>query len=207
MFPKEPQIEVWVVFLYYGQLLILAAIAISFFSFSLIRKGIRKLSTTDGADTPMRSSPPKRQTLYKILKIIALWISIFAFLKTAYFLLGFLALIAYSQSMGEYNELERIELCELEKKTSYVGHIDKIERYEYNNYMHERVFNLEITTSDSAGERVEYRFDLPDQADLLHQIFIGQKVYKNSGDIDFEIETKDGQRMRFLVPPCNESER
>jgi hypothetical protein len=139
----------------------------------------------------------KMSNLGKILIIALIVIGAFLFIYS----IGIFA--SYIFSLKKAIKKDKIECCEEQKLQSYEGIVEKIERYEYDEFMNSSFFGLEILTDDSLEENLEYLFPLPEYQELLESLYIDQKVAKGRDKLEMKIQSKEGDTIRILMPCCN----
>jgi len=84
----------------------------------------------------------------------------------------------------------------------FFGTIQKIERYEYSDFMNENFFALEITTTDSTNRFRTYQFNLDEYKEVLEFASNGQMIEKLKGQDVFVLTTIEGQKKYFIIPDC-----
>ncbi len=136
-----------------------------------------------------------------------IFIGILIFSIVLYFLYILFIVVGTGNDMKKMNEENRILSCNFNRKNSFEGKIDKIDRYEYSEYMNANLFELQILTEMPNEQIIRYQFDLKTNQKLLNEVYVGQKVFKNANEIKFELETTKGTRIKFLIPDCSEQEK
>jgi len=138
-------------------------------------------------------------TKTKVRKILFCGIGIVLICIPLYYL-GFGAV--YCFSMKKANK-EAIEVSYLEQTNDiYSGKIKKILRYEYDEYMNQNFFGLDILTNDSTEILISYQYPIKLNENLLEFVEIGQKIKKAKGKDHFELTSKNGISKTFKVPNC-----
>ncbi len=132
----------------------------------------------------------------KILK----WIIGIILLGGFLYYFGFWAV--YYFSMKKANK-EAMEIsCVEQTDQSYNGKIQNVLHYEYDEFMNQNFFGLNIVTNDSIENRISYQFLKESNSNLLEFIEIGQVIKKEKGKDYFELTLKNGISKTFKVPDC-----
>lgn len=84
----------------------------------------------------------------------------------------------------------------------FTGTIDKVNRYEYDDFMNKNFFALQILTTDSVDRFKTYQFNLEEYRDVLEFVNAGQRIEKIKGQDTFVLRIDDGQEGRFKIPYC-----
>ncbi|MBS1507049.1 MAG: hypothetical protein JSS79_10425 [Bacteroidetes bacterium] len=84
----------------------------------------------------------------------------------------------------------------------FSGTIEKVQRYEYSDFMKKKFFALEIKTTDSSDKFRTYQFNLEEYRDVLEFVATGQEIKKVKGQDTFVLRTNHGQEMNFTIPDC-----
>jgi len=92
--------------------------------------------------------------------------------------------------------------CEKGVEQGFSGTIDKINRYEYDEFMTKNFFALEIVTSDSLDRHKTYQFNLNEYNGVLDFSKIGQRIEKIRGNDTFTLTSDNGKSKRFTIPDC-----
>ena len=126
----------------------------------------------------------------KILK----WIIGIILLGGFLYYFGFWAV--YYFSMKKANK-EAMEIsCVEQTDQSYNGKIQNVLHYEYDEFMNQNFFGLNIVTNDSIENRISYQFLKESNSNLLEFIEIGQVIKKEKGKDYFELTLKNGSYLR-----------
>ncbi|WP_431109404.1 hypothetical protein [Winogradskyella poriferorum] len=92
--------------------------------------------------------------------------------------------------------------CVEQTDQSYNGKIQNVLHYEYDEFMNQNFFGLNIVTNDSIENRISYQFLKESNSNLLEFIEIGQVIKKEKGKDYFELTLQNGISKTFKVPDC-----
>ena len=92
--------------------------------------------------------------------------------------------------------------CKEGIEEEFSGTIDKVNRYEYDDFMNKNFFALEILTTDSIDGFKTYQFNLKEYRDVLEFANAGQRIEKIKGKDTFLLNSDNGQKRSFTIPDC-----
>ena len=122
-------------------------------------------------------------------------------------ILGYASVWAtYYFSMKKANQ-EALETgCKENIEQEFKGEIVEVERFEYDNFMHNNYFNLHIKVDNNANEYIDYHYNLKPNKNILSFVIKGQKVVKIKGTNTFTIIDSTGIKKSFKIAKCAEYE-
>ena len=122
-------------------------------------------------------------------------------------ILGYASVWAtYYFSMKKANQ-EALETgCKENIEQEFKGEIVEVERFEYDNFMHNHYFNLHIKVDNNANEYIDYHYNLKPNKNILSFVIKGQKVVKIKGTNTFTIIDSTGIKKSFKIAKCAEYE-
>ena len=84
------------------------------------------------------------------------------------------------------------------------GTLIEVERFEYDDFMHNRFFNLHIKINDSRNEAVDYHYNLTPKTKLILEFAAkGQTIMKRKGQDTFTIVDLRGNKKEFKIAKCD----
>lgn len=124
-------------------------------------------------------------------------------------LIGLLCIITYAGFWVEYYfamqeaNKEAIEMaCKENMERQFEGRLANIERFEYNNDMHNRFFSLHIIISDSTNISIDYQYNLEPNKEILDFAKTGQLAVKVKGEDSFTLMDTTGEKKTFKIAKC-----
>jgi len=110
--------------------------------------------------------------------------------------------LQYYWAMEKSNRETVRAKCEEGIEQNFSGTIEKINRYEYSEFMTKNFFALEILTSDSLDRYKTYQFNLKEYNDVLEFSKVGQGIEKIKGTDTFTLTADNGENRTFTIPDC-----
>jgi hypothetical protein len=108
----------------------------------------------------------------------------------------------YYFSVKDANRKGRETACTTEKEQEFLGQIVAINRFEYDNFMHGRFFNLRIKMDKSNPKYVDYHYNLKPNIEILDFARVGQKVVKMKGEDICHLTDSTGLKATFKIGKC-----
>jgi hypothetical protein len=110
--------------------------------------------------------------------------------------------IRYYYALEKSNRDAKAQSCAEETAVGFTGRITGIDRYEYNEYMNQNWFAIEVQVTDS--NHLSYQFSLKANKDLLAFVSIGDSIIKHAATNNFLVAKAHQKRKTFVMPACKE---
>jgi hypothetical protein len=92
------------------------------------------------------------------------------------------------------------EGCEIQKLEHFEGTIQKIDRYEYNDFMNETTFSLTIKVDKPKDTIVKYQFQREFHEEFLKAVRTGDTITKRKNYARFSLGKNI--KTKYLMPDC-----
>ena len=110
--------------------------------------------------------------------------------------------LTYYFSVSKANKKGLEMACKENKEQEFEGQIVSIDRFEYDEFMNERFFNLKIKTQDTLNQLIDYHYNLKPNKDILEFAAIEQRVIKIKGQENFTIIDFNNNKKTFKIAKC-----
>jgi hypothetical protein len=110
--------------------------------------------------------------------------------------------LRYYLALEKSSEETKLSKCKDGIEEEFSGTIDRVNRYEYSDFMNKNFFALEILTTDSLDKFKTYHFNLKEYRDILDFANVGQRIKKIKGQDTFILNSDRGQERSFTIPDC-----
>jgi hypothetical protein len=121
-------------------------------------------------------------------------------------LLGLIAAISfwvlYASSLTKANTEASVRACIENKEQAFQGQLVEVNKFEDDNFMYGRFFNLHIKTNDSLNYTIDYHYNLPQNKELLDFAKKGQIATKIKGADTFTLGDINGVSKVFKIAKC-----
>lgn len=108
--------------------------------------------------------------------------------------------VAYYFSIKQAVKDDFRENCEIQKLEHFEGTIQKIDRYEYSDFMNETTFSLTIKVDKPKDTIIKYQFQREYHEEFLKAVRTGDTITKRKNDARFSLGKKI--KTTYLMPDC-----
>jgi hypothetical protein len=110
--------------------------------------------------------------------------------------------LTYYFSIEKANKEGFEKACKENIEQKFQGHLVDINRFEYDNFMHNRFFNLHIKVNDNTNNYIDYHYNLKPNKEILDFAKTGQIVIKIKGQDTFTLIDTTGVCKTFKIAKC-----
>ena len=115
----------------------------------------------------------------------------------------------YSRKKHQFDESYEnttIVSCDYQIEREFSGQIREIWTKENGMYLGRNYFKVIIEDEIDPTRNISYLYDRPRNDDFIEQIFVGQKIWKITGEDICHLINQNGESVEYSVPYCDRIE-